>query len=426
MFGEKNMTKDMVIRKLAEVTEFEEIDEFEQTKITDAGNLLELEYPGHSLMDIWNAAAHNLRRRIEAYSVDMFVSSVSTLSSGRRKYNEKGETLSERWSEVDDSVLIYGASQLKLIDKKTEKSLEMVNWMRNHASAAHESDFEVKKTDVIGLVQILAPNLFNTPMPDPVHSPISLIEAIKNDLLDDRQIELFKEQISNYRKSDIKIMYGFSMNQIITGELPAYDNITKLFPTIWELIDEESKKNIGKKYYDLSFSSTEDSSADKKALSRLFEQIVIVNGVGYMPDSCRSAIYRELAKKLAKAKDTVYGWASENAESRALAQVGPYVPASVYEDVYQEILCVWCGNYWGRSEAHNILEDFIFTIPHKDMIKVIKLFKTNKRAQEELFLPRPKKRAMELMERIKSELKIDAQKNVIDEVMEFVRQFNII
>jgi hypothetical protein len=145
-----------------------------------------------------------------------------------------------------------------------------------------------------------------------------------------------------------------------------------------------------------------------------------------MPDSCRSAIYRELAKKLAKAKDTVYGWASENAESRALAQVGPYVPASVYEDVYQEILCVWCGNYWGRSEAHNILEDFIFTIPHKDMIKVIKLFKTNKRAQEELFLPRPKKRAMELMERIKSELKIDAQKNVIDEVMEFVRQFNII
>jgi len=162
------MSNEIVIRKLSEVMAFDEIDSFEKEKIKKANDLLELSFPEHSLMDIWSAASHNLKRRIEAYSIEMFTSSVSVINSGRKKYNEKGDTLSERWSDVDDHILIYGAMQLKLISKKAYKALEMVNWMRNHSSAAHESDDEVTTADVMGLVQLLANNLFSAPMPDPI------------------------------------------------------------------------------------------------------------------------------------------------------------------------------------------------------------------------------------------------------------------
>ncbi len=416
------MSNEIVIRKLSEVMAFDEIDSFEKEKIKKANDLLELSFPEHSLMDIWSAASHNLKRRIEAYSIEMFTSSVSVINSGRKKYNEKGDTLSERWSDVDDHILIYGAMQLKLISKKAYKALEMVNWMRNHSSAAHESDDEVTTADVMGLVQLLANNLFSAPMPDPIHSPIALIEPIKVEELTEYQVGMFKDQISNYSNSNLKIIYGFSLNQIIVGEQPGYDNVSKIFPLVWEKIDEDTKKDIGKKYYDLSFSSSNDESADKKALSRLFDQIVSVDGVKYIPDSCRAVIYRELAKRLAKAKDTMYGWSLENAESKALAQIGPYVPKSVFEEVYQEILAVWCGNYWGRSQGYLHLEGFIMKLSSKEKMNVAKLFLTNKRVREELFLPRPKNYATQLLESIKETLKVESQKNELDNIIKEINR----
>jgi hypothetical protein len=56
---------------------------------------------------------------------------------GRKKFDKNGETYSERWANVDDLVLLTGATRLGLLNKKAGKALEMINWMRNHASPAH-------------------------------------------------------------------------------------------------------------------------------------------------------------------------------------------------------------------------------------------------------------------------------------------------
>jgi len=133
-------------------------------------------------------------------------------------------------------------------------------------------------------------------------------------------------------------------------------------------------------------------------------------------------IYRELAKRLAKAKDTMYGWSLENAESKALAQIGPYVPKSVFEEVYQEILAVWCGNYWGRSQGYLHLEGFIMKLSSKEKMNVAKLFLTNKRVREELFLPRPKNYATQLLESIKETLKVESQKNELDNIIKEINR----
>ncbi len=189
---------------------------------------------------------------------------------------------------------------------------------------------------------------------------------------------------------------------------------------IWERVGEEKRAELGERYQELSFSTSNDPSQDHKAQNRLFEIIVKINAVKYIPEGGRAVIYRELAKRLARAKDTIYGWSFEESECKALAQMGPYVPHSALEEVYQEILSVWCGNYWGRSGGHIILRDFIFKLTHKEIVKIMKLFELNHRVREELVFARPKKYALDLLQETKDTMELITNKNEIDKIIAIV------
>lgn len=396
-------------------------DEKEQIMIEKAANLLTADFPDHALLEIWNASVHNLRRRIELYSIDIFLSTVQSLS-GRKKYKNEGDTLSERWGDVDDAVLLEGAEQIGVLNKKAAKALEMVNWMRNHASPAHDNEDSVSREDVLGLVAIIKSNLFDHPLPDPVHSPITLLNQIKNEVLTSDQIDLFKDQIDNFSNKDIRTIFGFATDAICSGEQPKYDNVIELFESIWIKSTEELKTNMGLRIHNYMIDPTKDTSSDSQASDRLYAAILSVDGIKYIPDQTRAVIYRRLACKLASAKDTSYGWSLENSASRALKQVGIHIPSIAFEEVYQEILSVWCGNYWGRSEAYNILREFIFGIDAKKKVKVAKLFLSNDRVKSELGQSRPQRYALSLLDEIKSSLTNQSQINEIDTVINEVQK----
>ena len=44
--------------------------------LSQARKLLDAGFPDHSLLDIWNAAVHNLRRRVEIYGLELFSSAI--------------------------------------------------------------------------------------------------------------------------------------------------------------------------------------------------------------------------------------------------------------------------------------------------------------------------------------------------------------
>ena len=115
------------------------LSEKEVSFIIEAKKLFSIQMYSYSLVGIWNAAVSNLRRKVEAYGVDLWQAVVKT-ESGRSRYDKDADSLSERWAEVDDYVLIEGAGRLGLMDAKALKALEMINWMRNHASSAHDSE----------------------------------------------------------------------------------------------------------------------------------------------------------------------------------------------------------------------------------------------------------------------------------------------
>lgn len=383
--------------------------------LSQARKLLDAGFPDHSLLDIWNAAVHNLRRRVETYGIDLFISAVKD-EAGRKKYDKDGETLNERWSGVDELTLINGATKLGVLNKKAGKSLEMINWMRNHASPAHASDSKVETEDVFALALILQKNLFESEMPDPGHSPSGLFDPIKASELTEENLHLLKDQIRAFKQADIRITFGFLMDMICKGEAPSHSNASKLFPEAWEKANEDLKKSAGQRYHSYMLEPDSDTSDDKGAKIRVLEILVQVGGVKFIPDAARASLYRHAVKQLAKAKDTAYGWGDEEKAAKALAQFGPHVPSIAFEDVYQEILAVWAGNYWGRSAAYVTLKPFIDDLNSNQLMALARMFKENERTNSELFQSKPKAKAKALLDDIKAKLTIQASIDEIDEI----------
>ena len=72
---------------------------------------------------------------------------------------------------------------------------------------------------------------------------------------------------------------------------------------------------------------------------------------------------------------------------------------------------------WGRSAASAILEPFIDSLETRELRQVVDLFQSNERVRAELFQSKPKKRAIELLNKIKEKLPLEAHKTEVDKAI---------
>ncbi|TXD34524.1 hypothetical protein FRC96_12945 [Lujinxingia vulgaris] len=390
--------------------------------LSQAGRLLDDGYPDHALLDLWNAGIKNLQRRIETYGVDLFLSAVND-EAGRKKYKPDGDSLSERWDEVDVILLIMGAKTLGLINRKAAKCLETINWMRNHASAAHASDDSVETEDVIAFALLLQNNLFSVAIPDPGHSISALFEPIKNGTLSDEDFLLLGDQAKSLSPQELRTFFGFLLDKICGSSPSAAANAARLFPIAWERGTEDQRSLAGLRYNKMAFnigSKSKDNRFPSGADSRLLDVLVNVKGIIYIPDGMRAKLFRRAALKLAEAKDRPYGWKDEEVAASTLAQFGPCVPKIAFDEVYQEILAVWCGNYWGRSSAHVVLKPFLEEVSPDNLRNIVFLFSSNQRVQNELYNTTPKRLAIDLLKSIEEKFVLKTHKEEALKAIEII------
>ena len=400
---------------------FLEIDNEEKYYLIDAKELCEIKKYGHALISIWDASVHNLRRRIEAYSVELFTSAIKN-EPGRKHYKKDGDTLADRWDEIDDALVITGAKTIGLLDSKAAKALEMINWMRNHATPAHDTNNPVGFNDVVAMALMLEDNLFRIPLPEPGHSIKAIIDPIKTDSLTEDALLQVGEQIKTSTQTEIRMLFSFMLDLIIKGEEPAWGNVNRLFPAVWAKAPDILRSTAGNKYNSLSLIPAQSlDSQTKDAKQRLLEVLINVKGIKYVPDATRAQLYGHAANLLAKAKNTSYGWQEEVRAAKTLDQLGPFVPSLAFVRVYQEILSVWCGNYWGRSPSYIFLQSFIDVLQTDRIRALAELFKTNERVREELYQERPKRFAISLLESLKNKLIINSHKNEIDDIISNIK-----
>jgi len=404
---------------LANTRSIANIDGTEVAFLERARKLLDVGFPDHALLDIWNAAVYNLRKRVELYSMEIFLSAVKD-TAGRKRYNIKGDTVEDRWEGVDDAVLIEGSSMIGILSGKAGKALEMINWMRNHASPAHSSHEPVSVADVLGLVIILQENLFSNSLPEAGHSPSTLLDPIKSTPLDFEKLSIIIDQINSFNQRDIRIVFGFLLDNICNGIEPAYNNSWHLFDTVWIKATEDNRTMTGARYQKYLIDPNYDNSSDKQAKVRLLELLIKVQGIKYIPEAGRALIYRTTVSKLAAAKNSSYGWKAEELAANSLAQFGPIVPPIAFEEIYQEILSVWCGNYWGRSSAWLNLKPFMDILNSQQIVNIAYMFLNNDRVKMELGYTKPKNEAIRLLQELRTKLTIQAHINDVDQAINYV------
>jgi hypothetical protein len=257
-------------------------------------------------------------------------------------------------------------------------------------------------------------------MPDPGHSPSGLFDPIKKTVLTNENTQMLKDQIQTFKQADIRVTFGFMLDMICKGESPSFENVKNLFEAVWEKANDDLKKATGERYHSFVLSPDSDDSSDKGARIRLLEELIRVKGIMHIPDASRAVLYRHAVKPLAQAKDTAYGWPDEEKAAKSLAQFGPFVPTIAFEDVYQEILAVYCGNYWGRSSAFIHLDEFINKLNTTQIMRLARMFKENERVQSELSQSKPRKQAVSLLKSLKAKLTIQANIDEVDSTIEFV------
>lgn len=412
----------MILSEIDRIPEvFAVATDYEIAHFRRAHELFELDYYGHCLLDLWAAAIFNLRRKIEAYGIDLFEAIASELPGAKKKVRSDRDTLNERWAGVDDLNVIEGAQRLGIITKKAAQQLKNVNWLRSHASPAHPTDEMVEREDVAMAAVIVQRYVFSEDLPAPGFSVRDLIRPLKGSDLTDR-CDTIREQLDNLSNADRSAIVGVFTDLICKGEVPGLTNAEMFFPAVWERATEDVKKRVGTRYHTLWMDPSTDDSADGNAASRLLDTLVRANGVKYVPDPTRAVLFRRAATKLRKAKDVYYGWREEEAVARTLVQLGMNVPDAVFLEVYREILAAWFGNYWGRSQSHHILWPFVDILSPKRIRDVVRLLASDERVREELYQSKPKARAREFLEDLKNRVALESDKKLVDDTIRSLGQ----
>ncbi len=167
----------------------------------------------------------------------------------------------------------------------------MINWMRNHATPAHDTNNTVNKNDVIAMALMLQENLFMLPLPEPGHSIKAIIDPIRKDFLTEYALDQIGKQIETSTNTEIRVIFGFMLDLILAGDEPAWGNVNVLFSVVWEKASDTLRSVAGNKYNSLCLVSAEVlDNRTKEAKQRLLEMLIKVKGVKYIPDATRAKL----------------------------------------------------------------------------------------------------------------------------------------
>lgn len=293
---------------------------------------------------LWDETVKALRRMIVKYDLQYFFS-VAESVSGRYKSLNKEEDL-EAVSEFD---LLDICRRIGLINDLNHKRLEHVNYLRNHASAAHPNEHEISGHEMISLLENCLRYAITA---EPDHSVIQikiLYENIRKHKIKDEDFSLICSDLEKHPQERIN-----DFTQSIFGiycdprqEQHAKENIEKLIPTLWSACEDEIRYRIGSKYglY------RKNGENDRRNAAQKF--LEVASGLEYKDEDSLAA---ELIEKLQDLRTVHFDWNNfynEYPHAKSIADSLPKqgIPKAARKFFVRVICQCWIGNGKGYREG---------------------------------------------------------------------------
>ena len=245
---------------------------------------------------LWDETIAALRRLVFKFDLDYFFSVAEKISSRHKNLYTKDDI-----DQIGDHDLLEACRRIGLLSDVNYQRLVHVNYMRNHASAAHPNEHSIDGFEILGWLRVCLRYAITA---EPDHSVISVKRLLNNirtvvvPIDDLPSIGHDIEKMPQERIDDILLtIFGMYTDPQISAL--AKTNIANLAPHVWPASSEDRKLEIGAKcgVY------RKNGEVLRKEATETF--LKTVGGLQYRDED---SLAGELIEKLETLKRVHFGW----------------------------------------------------------------------------------------------------------------------
>lgn len=298
-----------------------------------------------ALSYLWDETISALRKLVLKFDLEYFFSVAETVGS---RY--KGLSSSEDLDEIGEHDLLDTIRRIGLISDVNYRRLDHVNYMRNHASAAHPNDNEIDGFEILDWLSICLKHAITA---EPDHSVISLkrlLDNIRTKTIPSNDFSVIGSDIVKQPRERIDdflwTLFGMYTDPRQTSLTKA--NITNLCKYVWDASTEDRKYEIGSKF------GIFRKNGDVPRKEAANEFLTIVRGQKYKDED---SLAGELIEKLNVLKSVHYGWDNFYNEYPHALMLNESLPQSgnvprAARSLWVKVICTcYVGNGHGYREG---------------------------------------------------------------------------
>lgn len=294
---------------------------------------------------LWNETVSALRRLVSKFDLGYFFSVAGTINPRNRNLSS-----AEDLDQVEDHDLLESCRRIGLISDVNYRRLTHINYMRNHASAAHPNDNDVDGYEMLNWLTTCLKYAITT---EPDHSVISmqrLLTNIRAESIPSADFPLIGSEIVKLSQERIDDLLWTLFGMYVDPRMipTAKTNIASLAPYVWPASSEDRKFEIGARF------GVYRKNADIARKDASQEFLQLVDGQTYKDED---SLAGELIEKLTTLKSVHFGinnFYNEYPHAKALEQslpVNGVVPRAA-RLLWVKVTCIcYIGNGYGYKEG---------------------------------------------------------------------------
>jgi hypothetical protein len=246
-----------------------------------------------ALSYLWDETITQLRDRVADFDVAYFFD-LAEADPARRAALQTREDLSK----INDAALLDAAKKIQLISDVAHQQLTHINYMRNHASAAHPNVEELTGLKLADWLQTCIREVMQLKTRPVVAEIGRLLHNVKAAALAEAELKNAATFFSGLPQDQANNLANglFGIYTPPTADPHVLDNVRLLWPKLWSFISEDTRRELGVKLARFR------ANADKDRADRAKELLELVDGgAAYLPESDRLVEIQEALDDLMRA-----------------------------------------------------------------------------------------------------------------------------
>lgn len=322
---------------------------------------------------LWNETIKSLRHMIANYDLDYFMEVTAQLNTRYKKLNTTEEDLAL----ISDYDLLHTCNRMGLITDHVFEVFKFINYMRNHASAAHPNENEINAYQLLSWLRNCIKYAINA---QPNGEAVELHKLLTNL----RTNEIPKEDYK-YIGKRISAMPTVMVEDFLSSIFGMYTdsktaanishNIEGIAKYVWDVSTESKKHEIGEKYG--YFRKNGDIVRKDKANHFL----TIVDGQAYKDEDSISYEIKGVLANLMSTHNSFYNFYNEAPWAKQLKDMIPItgiIPNSILNEWVKTIVVCYCGNGQGYRDgvdegAVEYYQEFINAFDEKSVVCLLNM-----------------------------------------------------